>query len=175
VIELRSALVVEVPEAADAVDPWREQTSTAKPSAGVPAHVTIVFPFVPAHALDEGLIARVAALFAAFPPFAFELRETRRFPSLLYLAPEPAEPFLALTEAMWAAYPDYPPYGGEFDSVIPHLTAAEGSDDVLDRAEADIVAALPIAAEVTEITLLEEVEPELARWRARARLPLETS
>lgn len=170
--DLRSALVIEVPEASSTVDGWRERTSSAKPSAGVPAHVTILFPFVPASEIDPGLLASLGALFAAYPIFGFELRETRRFPGVLYLAPEPAEGFLELIAAAAAAYPDFPPYGGEFDTIVPHLTAAEGEAAVLDRAAADIEPTLPIPAVAREVTLLEEVEPALARWRSRARLPL---
>jgi 2'-5' RNA ligase len=170
--DLRSALVVEVPEATRAVDDWRERTSSAKPSAGVPAHVTILFPFVPARRIDRELLASLGSLFAAYPAFGFELRDARRFPGLLYLAPEPAERFLELIEAAAAAHPDFPPYGGEFDTIVPHLTAAEGEAAVLDRAAADIEPSLPIPAVAHEVTLLEEVEPALARWHSRARLPL---
>jgi len=118
--------VVEVPEAASAVDRWRERTSYAKPSAGVPAHVTILFPFVPAARLDGAVVEALRAVAAVFEPIAYELRETRRFPGVLYLAPVPPEPFLALTDAVASAFPAYPPYEGAFDEVIPHVTAAEG-------------------------------------------------
>ena len=111
--EPRTALVVEVPEAAVAVDTWRERTSPAKPSKGVPAHVTILFPFVPAAELDD-VLDDLRALFARLPSFAFELRECRHFPGVLYLAPDPPDPFVALTEAVAAAYPAYPPYEGVF-------------------------------------------------------------
>ena len=170
--EPRTALVVEVPEAAVAVDPWRERTSPAKPSNGVPAHVTILFPFVPAAEVDDGLVGELRAFFAALPAFRFELRECRHFPAVLYLAPEPPEPFVALTETVVAAYPGYPPYEGVFAEVVPHLTAAEGDHAVLARAEGEIRQSLPIAAEAREVVLLEEVDPELGRWRTHSRLPL---
>ena len=96
--------VLLVPEAAAAVDTWRERTSYAKPSNGVPAHVTVLYPFVPAANVDEALLADLRALFAGLPSFAFELRECRHFPAVLYLAPDPPEPFVALTEAVVAAY-----------------------------------------------------------------------
>jgi hypothetical protein len=169
---LRSALVVEVSEAAPAVDGWRERTSAAKPSNGVPAHVTVLFPFVPAAEIDAELLAGLRALFEDHPPFRFELRECRRFPAVLYLAPEPPEPFVALTDAVAAAYPGYTPYEGAFDSIVPHLTAAEGEPAVLDRAERDIRRWLPLAAEARDVLLLAEVEPDLARWREHTRLPL---
>ena len=170
--EPRTALVVEVPEAAVAVDPWRERTSPAKPSNGVPAHVTILFPFVPVTEVDDGLVGELRELFAPVPAFRFELRECRHFPAVLYLAPEPPEPFVALTETVVAAYPGYPPYEGVFAEVVPHLTAAEGDHAVLARAEGEIRQSLPIAAEAREVVLLEEVDPELGRWRTHSRLPL---
>ena len=170
--ELRSALIVEVPEAAEAVDGWRERTSAAKPSGGVPAHVTLLFPFVPAPEIDDALLAELRTLFGGFRAFTFELQRLQRLPSVLYLAPEPPEPFVHLTEALVASYPDYPPYDGIFDSIIPHVTVAEGEPEVLDEAERDIRQALPITARADEVTLIEEVEPDQARWQVRARIPL---
>ena len=63
---LRSALVVALPEAAPAVDGWRERTCADRPSAGVPPHVTILFPFVPAAELGAGTIDRLHRLFGRF-------------------------------------------------------------------------------------------------------------
>jgi 2'-5' RNA ligase len=168
---LRTALIVEVPEAV-VTHLWLERTAAAKPSSGVPAHVTITFPFVPAAEVDVSLVERLGALFSAHAEFAFELGECQHFPHVLYLAPEPAEPFRRLTEAVTAAYPEYPPYGGVFEEVIPHLTIAEGDRETLLRAEAEIRQWLPIAGRAAEVTLLEEVEPEPGRWEPRARIPL---
>jgi hypothetical protein len=175
VSSLRSALVVEVPEVRLAVDDWRERTCPSKPSRGVPAHVTVLVPFVPAAELGDPLIADLRALFARLHAFRFELREARRFPGVLYLAPEPPEPFVRLTERVVLEYPDFPPYEGAFDSIIPHLTVAEGEARLLDEAERDVQRSLPIAAEACEVTLLEELEPDSARWRTHARLPLGTA
>ncbi len=171
--ELRSALIVAVPEVAAVVDRWRERTCYGKPSSGVPAHITILFPFVPPDSIDSTLIHDLRKLFGAFQSFAFELETTGRFPMVLYLAPDPSEPFVRLTEAVFEAHPDYPPYGGAFAATVPHLTAAEGDDEILSKAEADILPSLPIEAEAREVLLIEEVEPDSARWRERARLPLE--
>ena len=168
----RSALVIEVPEAADAVDAWLERTAYAKPSNGVPTHITLLYPFVPAADVDDELVGGLGELFARMSSFGFALQECRRFPAVLYLAPDPPDPFLALTEAVVAAYPGFPPYDGVFDEVVPHLTAAEGEPAVLGRAEREIRPYLPIGAEAREIVLLEELDPELARWRTHSRLPL---
>lgn len=55
---------------------------------------------------------------------------------------------------------------------MPHLTVAQGDDPLLDEAEADVVRSLPIRSRVREALLLEEVEPDGARWRVRSRLAL---
>jgi 2'-5' RNA ligase len=167
VTALRSALVVPVSEASEAVDAWLERTATAKPSAGIPAHITIVFPFVPARSIDHELVTDLCSIFGRFETFTFTSSRALRFPTVLYLAPEPPEPFVALTEAVISSYPEYPPYEGEFDTIVPHLTAAEGDPAVLDAAEAAIQPFLPVQAIAREVTLLEEIEPEFRRWRVR--------
>jgi hypothetical protein len=63
---LRSALIVAVPEATSTVDGWREHTCADRPSIGVPAHVTILFPFVPAPEIDVALVDDLRGLFARF-------------------------------------------------------------------------------------------------------------
>ena len=90
---------------------------------------------------------------------------------MAYLAPEPPEPFARLTEAIAERWPNYPPYEGIHEVVIPHLTVAYGDDALLDAVDADITPKLPIDAVVTEAVLLEELEPE-SRWRERARFSL---
>ena len=71
----------------------------------------------------------------------------RRFPGLVWLEPEPAEPFAALTAAVAARWPDHPPYGGVFDTVIPHLTVVESEDAPLDAVEEAARRARPSRAE----------------------------
>jgi 2'-5' RNA ligase len=134
--------------------------------------VTILFPFVAAAEVDDSLVEDLRALFGKHDAFAFALDECRHFPHVLYLAPEPAEPFRRLTEAVAAAYPAHPPYGGVFEEVIPHLTVAEGDRETLLRAEAEIRQWLPIQSRAVEVTLLEEIEPDPGRWEPRARVLL---
>ena len=164
---LRTALVVEVSEPAPIVDGWRERTCSDKPSIGVPAHVTLLFPFVPAERLDDRLLAELDALFARFDPFAVVFAQTDRFPTTLYLRPEPAQPFVALTEAIVARYPEHPPCEGAFDEIVPHLTVAHGEPELLDAAAADVERALPLRVVVDEVVLVEEVEPDWRRWARR--------
>jgi 2'-5' RNA ligase len=172
VSQLRSAVIVPVPGAADAVDRWRERTCDDKPSAGVPAHITLVFPFAPAAQLDQHVVASLHEIVGGQGRFEFELRKTARFPTTLYLAPAPASDFVHLTQAIVRRFPACPPYEGTFADMVPHLTVAHGSVLLMDDAERDVARHLPIRALAHEALLLEEVEPDWGRWEVRARLPL---
>jgi 2'-5' RNA ligase len=165
----RSALVVTVPEAEPVVREWRlRHTQDAR--LGMPAHVTVLSPFLPSERLAEGQ-SRVVELVAAAPAFELTFATTGRFPAVLYLKPDPSEPFIALTEAIAREWPEHPPYEGEFDTVIPHLTVAESEDAaLLDRIAARVEPQLPIVTRAREATLF--VEDADGRWHEHRRLPL---
>ena len=67
----RSALIVVVPEAEPLVHEWRLRYDNAE--LGIPAHVTLIFPFVPAEEIGEELVDELRELFAAQPAFEFTL------------------------------------------------------------------------------------------------------
>lgn len=169
---LRTGVIVPVPAAAAAVDGWRERTCNGRPSCGVPAHITLLYPFVPAAELTDATVAAVAEIIRAVPGFDLALVATTRLDGALCLVPEPADPFVRLTEAIVRRFPQYPPYEGAYDRIVPHLTVAQGGDQVLREADRDVSARLPIITRVSETALLEEVEPEGGRWRIREWLPL---
>ena len=158
---MRTALVIAVPEAEPVVGRLRALYDDADVT-GIPAHVTLLFPFGDR---DEGL----AALFAGFAPFDFALTGVRRWPNVLWLAPAPAERFVELTRALVERYPEHPPYEGRHDDLIPHLTVAMRTP-APPKVDAELARALPIAARAREVVQLEEHEPD--RWRERQRFPL---
>jgi hypothetical protein len=163
--ELQHYLVVPFPETAQVVDRWRDLSLGTGPSNGVPAHVTLLAP-CPG---DADAIADVLGGTAAFD---VEFRELRRFAEVptLYLAPEPPEPFVALTERLVARFPDWPPYGGIHGAaVVPHLTVTQGPAE--DDAEQAVARALPLAGRAREAILLAEVEP--GRFETAALFPFE--
>ena len=166
---METAVVIAFPELGPVVDEWRERTCEDRPSIGIPPHVTLLHPFVPAEDAGSAL-EELRALFAATPGFAVSFRELRRWPAMTYLAPEPPEPFARLTDAIVERWPDHPPYEGTHDTVISHLTVAYGDDALLDDVEADVAPKLPVDAVVTEAVLLEELERDV-RWGVRARFP----
>jgi hypothetical protein len=155
-------LIVPFPEVAEVVDPWRELSLGSGPSNGVPAHVTLLAP-CPADA------PALAEVLDSTPAFEVEFRELRRFTEVptLYLAPEPAKPFLQLVEALVARLPDWPPYGGLHDTIVPHLTVTQGPAE--DEAEEEVAQALPLRGRAREALLLAEVAA--GRFEPAERFP----
>lgn len=137
---------------------------------GVPAHVTILFPFLSAERLGPGVRRELATISAAFEPFDVRFVRVGRFPGVVYLVPEPSTPFLQLTDAVVARYPDHPPYGGAFAEVIPHLTICESDEAALDDIAAKATGGLPFTHRVSTLEVL--VEDGNGRWRSRWQLEL---
>lgn len=109
------------------------------------AHVTILAPFGKDADPTRGELDEVERFFAEQTPFAFELTQVCTFPSgLRYLSPEPAAAFSRLTHGLHQVFPEYPPYSGAFDLIVPHLTIPDDA----------AVGALPIQGYAREATLL---------------------
>ena len=136
----------------------------------VPAHVTIIYPFMLPAALDSGVRGVLAELAAEHEPFDVRFTAVDRFPGIVYAVPAPSVPFIRLTEAVVARFPDYPPYGGAFDEIVPHLTVAESAVAPLDVVAAEAEAALPFQHRVTRLDVLVQGPDE--RWHSRWRIPL---
>jgi hypothetical protein len=115
------------------------------------AHITLLAPFGKDHDPTPGELADVEAFFAEEMPFEYELTQVCTFPSgLRYLAPDPAVRFSRLTHALHHLFPEYPPYGGEFGLVVPHLTIPDDAP----------VGPLPIAAHARHATVLRHEDGE---------------
>ena len=170
---IESALVVLIPEAEVLVKSFRNRYDP-QAALGVPAHVTVLYPFKSPRELTVEVIRNLDELFAKFPGFSASFAESRRFPGVLYLSPEPVETFRHLTGIVTERFPETPPYGGEFADVIPHLTLGQLSDpqkleEVAAQFELAAKGRLPIQAWVKEIALLDN---ESGRWKVRARFAL---
>jgi 2'-5' RNA ligase len=123
----------------------------------VPPHVTLLIPAPP----DLDAAARALE---PFGPFDVTFSEFGRFPGTLWLAPDPAEPFVAMSEALGGAFPAHPPYEGEFAGITPHLTVAQGEE--LGAAETALAPVLPLRSRASSIVLFEQVAAD--RWREAA-------
>ena len=168
-----TAVLIAVPIAENLVGAWRAEHDESA-GVGVPAHITLLYPFVPPEQVDAGVVDELGELFSEVPTFAFTLSRTARFgepgaaEQLLYLEPEPAAPFVSLTESLAARFPGFPPYAGAHDAVVPHLTVAQSPDDgLISTIEAALAPGLPIETEAREATLMEQGRDGM--WRVRER------
>lgn len=168
---LRTALVIEVPEAAEAVADIRRELD---PYAlrGVPPHITLTFPFIPVAQLVDDDLNRLAGLWSAFPEFEHALVDTAWFgDDVLWLATDGDAVVRSMTDAVTKAFPQHPPYEGKFEDVVPHLTIAErGSRAAMQTAQAAVRSQLPIRVHTQDVTLLEE-EPS-GMWVRRTSFAL---
>ena len=167
-----TALICCVPEAERYIARYRERYD---PSArrNVPAHVTILYPFMPPAQVTAAVLERLRGIANAVPCFSYRMAETQRFPVALYLAPDPDESFSALTDGIFDAFPDYPPFEGKFETVVPHVTVAHGDEALLCEIEVELRIALPagggVAARCTELVLIENSS---GRWETMQVFPL---
>ena len=170
---IESALFIFVPEAEGLVKPFRDRYDPSA-AAGVPAHITLLVPFKPPDEINEAVLDDLRRCFARFAPFEFSLASIRRFPDVIYLVPEPDEPFRQLTLAIWERYPEAPPFGGKWPDIIPHLTVAQLTDEQqLDRIADEFAQAcqeqLPICATAVETLLADN---RSGYWLTRATFSL---
>jgi hypothetical protein len=131
---------------------------------GLPAHITLLYPFLTARAIGGETEQTLGALLGEIPAFDFELSEVGRFPGVVYLAPEPAAPFVALTRALVERWPERQPYGGVYEEIIPHLTVAYG-----ETVPSGLAERLPLTARVEEVWLMSRAG---GRWVRRSAFPL---
>lgn len=140
-------------------------------AAGVPAHVTLLYPFMPVEGLDDEVRKKVGRIVVAESRFTVTFSSIARFPNVVYLPPDPADPFRRMTAALAAEFPDYPPYQGAHEAIVPHMTVAQDvSDDYYAAAEHALPAALPVRQIVREAWLIGHM-PEQP-WHTLWRLPL---
>lgn len=132
----QTAVIVPIASAETAVTKHRQRLDVAA-SWGVPAHVTVVYPFVLPTEVDDQVIARLAAVFAAAAPFDCTFDRCGWFgDDVLWLAPDRDQEFRDLTEQVVEQFPHYLPYGGAHDDVVPHLTVGESRRGTVDDLKA---------------------------------------
>ena len=171
--QTQTALIVPVPEVESIVGRFRDRYDPAA-AEGIPAHVTVVYPFLPVQAISSDVIQSLSELFAGLPQFHAEFSEIRRFPGVLYFAPIEDAPFRRLTERVVERYPEAPPYGGQFRQIVPHLTIAHVEDQVhFDDIAAQVALAakgkVPVRTVVRDVVLIEKVN---AAWCTKVSFPL---
>jgi 2'-5' RNA ligase len=119
-----TVLAVPVPALDDVV---RERTAfydasfVAADPDFVHAHITLLAPWAQRPSAED--LDRVARIAAAAEPFQVRLARVGEFPNgVIYLRPEPETQLRDLTSRLVDAFPQFPPYGGQYGDVVPHLT-----------------------------------------------------
>ena len=174
----QSALLLPVPAAEPAVGPHRARLDAAARD-GVPAHLTVLYPFLPPGLIDGAVLTSLRRLFAGFPAFGFTLDRVAWFDEdVVWLGPRDVAPFCDLMARTGEAFPQCPPSGGRYAAVIPHLTIGDrGGPAALRAAETAVRPFLPVEAEATEVVLMAGPVPgnpdtPPGQWRRLASFPL---
>jgi hypothetical protein len=151
---LRGTLVLPVPEAEPLVARWRMEHDPPAPF-GIPAHIALLFPFRPVRWLGEEGVGELVTIFRAVPPEQFVLTHVGCFSGVIYLAPEPADPFFELTRRLSTRF-GLLPYGRADRGRTPHLTVAPHEDaSFLDRIADALAPSLPLELTTREAWLME--------------------
>ena len=165
-----TAVLLCVPEAESLVHAWR---CTGDPCAarGVPAHVTLLGPFLPSTAIDSGVLAELAWFFAGVDAFSVRFSSVGCFDQgVLYLDPDgPALDELAA--ALARRWPETTPYEGRHEQPHAHLTVVHTADAPLrTRAHAAVEQGLPLVARASHAALW--VCDDTGRWSEHTTFPL---
>ncbi|MEU9497938.1 2'-5' RNA ligase family protein [Streptomyces sp. NPDC048196] len=165
----QTGLIVRIPEAEPAVRAWRERFDPSA-RAGVPAHITVLFPFLDESRIDQGVCSALTDVLGSHHAFDLRFESCGRFPGVLFLRPEPDTQLRRLTAVLTDRWPEVPPYGGKFTKVVPHLTIVDGQDDaVLEEIEADLLSKPPFTSRVSSVDLLVH---DGAKWQDRTSFAL---
>ena len=173
------ALVVPVPELEHLVRPRLAQRPPRHlfPVGGEPgpvhAHITLLAPFGGQDGLEEGVLAELRTFFADVTGFSFALTGVGASEGgATYLTPEPATPFRRLTQELIRRFPEYPPFGGGFDDVVPHLSLPVPPGKSAEDLRRELAPHLPVTAHAREAVLF-WFEP--GAFRVIERFPFGTS
>jgi hypothetical protein len=161
-----SALLIALPELDRHVLPWGLATAPD----GITTHVTVLIPFLPGPEITEDVLADLRGIFAGIAAHDLTFAKTGRFPTVLYLVPEPDRPVRDMICALGARWPRYPPYGGAYDDPAPHLSVVRDATEAEFRQAAGILATrLPLRTRAAAVDLLIY---DGSRWNLRERFPL---
>ena len=142
----------------------------------IPLSLTLLYPFLPPASIGEPELDELRAFFGSHAPFSFTIARVAQWEGggAVYGVPEPDEELSGLMRALWAQYPQCPPYGRPGSHPPPHasLTLDGGPDPetLPARVEQRLADVLPVRFEVTEVALMEEFEPDRCRLRETFRL-----
>jgi hypothetical protein len=145
--------------------------------AGMPAHITLLYPFLEGADIDEGVRAALREMFAPYRSFDVAFQRPARADGMLYLPPEPADAFVALHQQIRNTWPRLLPYEGRYGAgYTPHLSIAYGDEGRLDPdgvfgpLEAALEAHLPLRSQARSVWLVVRRD---GHWLHQGTFPLQ--
>ena len=128
-MQLETALLIVPPKPVQVFSfPIREQYDVESFKSNVPAHLTLLYPFVLPENV-EAAVEKLTDLCADMSPFEVILDHYGRFEGAIFLEPADPAPIIQLHQQLSEAFPEYPVYGGEHGTGLhPHLTLARFDD-----------------------------------------------
>ncbi|KJY48002.1 MULTISPECIES: 2'-5' RNA ligase family protein [unclassified Streptomyces] len=163
-----TAVVIVLPDAAPLLDAaWRIDPALVR--RGVPAHVSLLYPFVPESALTDQDEKGVRSLAARFPAADLLLEEVVTASGFVAVTVPGLQPVVDAFRARW---PGLRPYGGRFGArPAAHVTVALGADDPTAAApvRAAVGSLLPLRTRAAAVQLVVQTEEG---WRPRFSAPL---
>lgn len=145
-----SAVVVRVPALDQPIGSLRRRFDLPLKPNGIPPHITLIVPFLTREELAQApVMSELRDLCARVEPFSVCFAGTARFPRVLYLAPEPAQPFITLAQALTAHWPQLSSRVTRGGQIVPHLTVTTSRPRrTLDAVDAALAPLLPIRVEL---------------------------
>jgi 2'-5' RNA ligase len=141
-------------------------------AVGVPAHMTLLHPFIEPESLGPSVRRRLRDVAADHLPFDYRQERRAEWPDAIYVAVDPVRPFVRLQRDLQAAFPDWPIYGAGVDFEFePHITVADRVGMLEPGVREDPAwRALPRPAHTHAIDVI-ATRPD-GRWRLVWRIPL---
>lgn len=119
---MASALIIRVhlPPALEAV----RRAHVKDAGRGLPAHVTLLSPFVPERDLRAPIRQKIADVVSHRYAFDYHLIGPKASSDTIYAGVDSELPFRELYGALSAAFPDYPLYDDRAATFLPHVTVS---------------------------------------------------
>jgi len=139
----------------------------------VPAHLTVLYPFVACERLPEAcqILREVCA---AIPPFDVTMSGYDQFPTAIYMKPVDPAPIQDVFRRVYARFPECPPYGGQWgDELQPHMTVAEFQSDYdMGAALKSLPVYRPTRFHVDRLHVMAGIDHEPIPWLTHDIIPL---
>jgi len=164
-----TTLIALTPEVESAVGSWRSRFDPWT-RRGVPAHITLLSPFLPLSQLGDRVREQLAFLLSKHRQTEIELARVEQLPGAVSLLPGSAGVLLQITRELLNEWPELEARSRTVNGRPHHITIACTEDPVLfNEIRVDVGRSLPIKTRLCDVLLLaaqhDEMVTEIARFR----------